>query len=85
MHDEVRFDMNRGFVFVADSDYGYVEFVTGIGKKAKETGKKLHAIACITQAHAAFAKEIPAEMSRTPQGASGLFLRRILTASMWLR
>ena len=43
---------------MADAGFGSVELVVFIGKKAKESGTKLHAIVCVKQAHALFPKEI---------------------------
>ena len=43
---------------MADAGFGSVELVVFIGKKAKESGTKLHAIVCVKQAHALFPKEV---------------------------
>ena len=69
MHDEARSDMNGGSVFVAGSDYGSVEFVTGIGKKATRRGRNSMPLRASRRPMLLSRKKSRWRCSRTPQGS----------------
>ena len=62
---------------MADAGFGSVELVVFIGKKAKESGTKLHAIVCVKQAHALFPKEVLEATLKDAPGGKWATLRRL--------
>ena len=53
---------------MSDAGFGSIELVVYIGKKAKESKKKLHAIVCVKQAQALFPEILETTLKDAPGG-----------------